>query len=714
MHTESRKLDRDPLIGKTIDDKYQIIDFIGSGGMGRVYKAKQILMNQIVAIKILPKELTEQQQSMKRFAHEAKAASKIEHINVVSVRDFGICKKNGIAYLVMPCVEGTSLRDLLTKEGRLSIERSLPIFIQICTGLTKAHSQGVVHRDIKPSNIILIESDGEKDVVKIIDFGIAKMHSIDGATVLETLTGTTETIGSPHYMSPEQCSNKEIDFRSDIYSLGCLMYETLTGQPPFSGKEFAAILMLHMTADAPHLVIPDEDTILVQRIDAIIQKCLAKEPAMRYQNIRNLEPDLESAKLRDKELREGKSNPFISTGERIWLISSRLLRKLVDAIFSVQVTSSEITVGTILIIAVAVLFLTMLAGGIFLYNPIANMTISARELSFKPITDSTTKLSDERIGKLLWERFKLASVDKSIIVSESTLDEFIRLAETNKKTGRFEIACWWYLRAEQVLNWLQMDDSILGADVYNSYAYSCLSLNTLLGPPSQSNKEQLTLKIKQFGKFVDPKILREEGLATANNAAAARDAALKVLSIMQNLGKTENTSEELLALGLLARSFQELGENEEAQGNYDKFYRILTSQNFSTIDRTQLAFLLASAAVFYIEHNQFEKSETLVKYCSELLMDFNVSSQYDCAVLYNNWGLIKEMLGEAKKAQSFFQQARIALIQSSDSDPKDLDLILNNIVVSSIKAGDYRTALQCKLDELFAFHGLRPKAKLSK
>ncbi|MBC7999254.1 MAG: serine/threonine protein kinase, partial [Leptolyngbya sp.] len=214
-------------MGTLVDGKYRLVDSIGEGGMGVVYKVEQIMLQQQMALKTLTgSEFSES--SIKRFQSEAKLLAKLDHPGLVKVVDFGFID-NVKPFLVMDFVQGRTLASLLKKSGILPLDVALKLFVELSFALGYAHSKGVVHRDIKPSNIMLTTPgiDSESEHVKVLDFGIAKF--VNGGPDGDALTRTGEVIGSPFYMSPEQCYGRPIDHRSDIYSMGCVMFEVLTG-----------------------------------------------------------------------------------------------------------------------------------------------------------------------------------------------------------------------------------------------------------------------------------------------------------------------------------------------------------------------------------------------------------------------------------------------------------------------------------------------------
>ena len=269
---------------------YQLLSEIGSGGMGLVYKAKHLALNRLVAIKMMHAHKL-QGPSVRRFQQEAQAVSHLNHPNIVMVHDFGV-DNDGLPYMVLDYIDGKSLADLIKKSGPVPLQKSLGIFLQICEGMEHAHANGVLHRDLKPQNIMLTEHSEKVSSVKIVDFGIAKIMDMENTAV--GLTQTGEVFGSPPYMSPEQVHGTKTDQRSDIYSLGCLMFETLTGAPPFVAESAISTLMKHTVEAAPTLREGSLGKKFPVAVEAMVAKCLEKDPLKRYQSAAELKLDLSS------------------------------------------------------------------------------------------------------------------------------------------------------------------------------------------------------------------------------------------------------------------------------------------------------------------------------------------------------------------------------------------------------------------------------------
>lgn len=267
-------MNADPLIGRSIDGRYRIDAVIGKGGMGTVYRASRLLIGDEVAIKILRiGQAEEDPQAAERFRREARAAARLKHPNAVSIYDFGVSSE-GLQYLVMDLVEGKSLREVTKEQGALNLSLVAEIVSQICSALDEAHRQHIVHRDIKPDNIIL-NSTPEGPRVKVLDFGIAKLRD-DSATIL---TQTGNVMGTPHYMSPEQCLGEELDRRADIYSLGIVVYEMLCGRVPFDSPVSTAVVVQHVNQTPPPL--RTFNSAISSAVEAVVLRALEKARDMR-------------------------------------------------------------------------------------------------------------------------------------------------------------------------------------------------------------------------------------------------------------------------------------------------------------------------------------------------------------------------------------------------------------------------------------------------
>jgi len=285
----------DPLIGALLAGRYEVKRRIGEGGMGLVYEGKHRDIDKPVAIKVLRNDLSRRPDVVARFRQEAKSASRIGHENIVDVSDFGETRY-GSSYFVMEFLEGEDLANVLGREVTVDAQRACGIVLQCCRALGAAHAKHIVHRDIKPENIFLIERDGVKDFVKIVDFGIAKMGDIETeGQPGRKLTKTGMIFGTPEYMSPEQAAGKELDHRVDVYALGIILYECLAGRVPFVGDTFMGVLTQHLFSAPPPIVEMNPRAQVSAELELVIAKALAKAPGERYQDTAELAEAIECA-----------------------------------------------------------------------------------------------------------------------------------------------------------------------------------------------------------------------------------------------------------------------------------------------------------------------------------------------------------------------------------------------------------------------------------
>jgi serine/threonine-protein kinase len=330
------------LVGSTLGNRYRILELLGEGGVGYVFRATQLATNRIVALKLLRPELGEINQIAHRFAREAELTKRLAHPNIVDIVEFG--EINGRLFLAMEFLAGRSLADLLENgntamHGRLTVERTLAIMRQVLRALEHAHSRGIMHRDLKPENIMVLPARGplSRERVKLLDFGIAKLT--EAGAVSQKLTQAGLALGTPRYMSPEQAIGKETDARSDLYSCGVILYETLTGQAPFESASPTEVLTMHVTATPRPLRTVAPSARISAAIETVVLRALAKEPAQRFQSARELCVAFErAAKVPDQQpdtsgLRAAALAlaPARASSSSRWLLVQRLILALLGA-----------------------------------------------------------------------------------------------------------------------------------------------------------------------------------------------------------------------------------------------------------------------------------------------------------------------------------------------------------------------------------------------
>jgi serine/threonine-protein kinase len=277
----------DPLVGRTLCDRYRVLELVGRGGMGVVYKVEHAQIGKLLAMKVLAGPLGADATVLARFKREAMLASRLFHPNSVQVFDYGVCQ--GLIFLIMEFVHGRDLSRILEAESPLPAERAAKLLIQVCGSLAEAHAIGIVHRDLKPANIMLANTRDGQDFVKVLDFGLAKLRA---SQELNEVTGGGTLVGTPNYMSPEQIVGRPVDNRADVYALGAIMFRMLVGKAPFGGGNATSIFRRHVEepVEPPHLRAPELG--IPQAASAIVLRAMEKDPARRYQRIEDMQAAL--------------------------------------------------------------------------------------------------------------------------------------------------------------------------------------------------------------------------------------------------------------------------------------------------------------------------------------------------------------------------------------------------------------------------------------
>lgn len=269
--------DENSLVGLVLNDRYQILEEIHIGHTTGIFKAENVLMDRIVAVKVLAPQMVSDQIMIKRFQQNAQALSHLQHDNIPTVYDYGFLP-SGQPYLVMDYLKGRNFQSIIESEGTLSKERFAQVFTILSETLEYCHSMGAIHRDVKPSNFFVLKEGWERTM--LLDFFLCKLQPSSGK-ISQNLTHDGEVLGTPFYMSPEQCLSRQVDPRSDIYSLGCSMFYSLTGTPPFSGDNKLETMQMHVGAEPPKGRVPEE-------FERLILKAMAKNPKDRFQSCQEI------------------------------------------------------------------------------------------------------------------------------------------------------------------------------------------------------------------------------------------------------------------------------------------------------------------------------------------------------------------------------------------------------------------------------------------
>lgn len=320
-----------------LDDKYIVTSLITVGGMGEIFAAEMKLTHRKIAIKILHAEFVNQPDMLLRFKMESEIASTLNHPNIVNVFGSGVTS-DGKPYLAMEFVEGESLESVLKNQGKIATSQCIDIFLQLARAVEYTHDKGIIHRDIKPSNVML-KSDGKNGyIVKLLDFGIAKTTSVE-STIARELTLPGQVFGSVYYMSPEQVLGKAIDFRSDIYSFGCLLFHALAGKPPYVSTVPVDCMQMHIKESIPDLSEYLGEDLYVKALDGIINNCMQKEPSMRFGSASQLRSALEKLSVSAGQQASGaqaeSETPAVSAGT-----APRFQKKDLLAVISVLIVAA--------------------------------------------------------------------------------------------------------------------------------------------------------------------------------------------------------------------------------------------------------------------------------------------------------------------------------------------------------------------------------------
>jgi serine/threonine protein kinase len=304
----------DPYVGRDLANQFRILEKIGSGGMGSVYKAEQPDMRRFVAVKILHPRYLSRADLVSRFRREARAMSHLQHPNTAKVYLYGQLE-DGACYFVMEHLAGKNLAQTVRAEGPMTAERAIPIMVQVCGALGEAHQQGIIHRDLKPANVMILDEPAGRDFVKVLDFGVAKLTDPELAAV-QTRTGVN--VGTPEYMAPEQCEGQDLDGRVDVYGVGVLLYQLVVGKPPFEGSDEYEVLSKHMHERPVPPSEANPGAGVPTMVDAVILQALEKDREHRFADMQRFAKSLAAARAREHESAAAEKPARRSWWSRLW------------------------------------------------------------------------------------------------------------------------------------------------------------------------------------------------------------------------------------------------------------------------------------------------------------------------------------------------------------------------------------------------------------
>lgn len=636
---------QNPLADSKLEEQYQIEGIIGSGGWSLVYKAKQKSLGRSVAIKILHSHLVLDPDKVMRFQREAEAASKFNHPSIPAVYDFGQLP-SGQPYMVMAYVEGRSLAEIILEDGPMTIDRALEIFTQTTSGLAIAHERGIIHRDIKPSNILLTKEKGE---VKILDFGLAKLVGIGDGETVATLTQAGHTIGTPAYMSPEQCLGLKLDARSDIYSLGCVMYETITGIRPFEGRDAFEAMSLHMRGDISFDNTPIKDTI-PDTVEATILKTLAKNPADRYQSAQDLLRALDKISSQTQFRR----SPF----RFIYSFQRVMQQKGINlATMATSLAVTLLIIGTVVIGA---------------YRAVEYM--NQRNASTQR---NISELYKDAMAK--GERnFYAGNYTKATTYYRQASDLAENFGATDERLSSSLKRLQESLKKENKLDEVKKVEEHVEALKNSTYGL-------MYGTPEQNARNIIDLSAKREQKPKDVDLARQlcavlnnqaALLFTQSNISDAKHYLDRAIEIEKNV-LTTSDPEYATSLSNLAYYYSQRGDKAQAEHFYKQALDI--RQRVLGSDDPKVGRSLRNLGDFYWKQGDIPRAQELMKQSAQVYRKQLPRTSADYAWTINNLGLICASQGNYPEARKLFQEALDIRKQLYGEEGLDVGRTMHNL-----------------------------------
>lgn len=681
------------LVRTVLSGHFEITALVGIGGMSAVYKARDRNLGRDVAVKLLHPHLASHPASLKRFEQEAKAISHLNHPNIVNVFEYGISPK-GQPYLIMDYLAGVSLAGLLREEQHLPIERAVELFIPICDALSHAHKKGILHRDLKPSNVMLIKTEQQDHFVKLVDFGLAKL--MPGADLeIRQLTQTGEVFGSPLYMSPEQVMGQTLDARSDIFSMGCVMYEVLTGAPPFVADNIMETMYKRVADDVEP---PDPALNIPKELETLLLVSLTRQPDGRYQSMQELGQDLELIKqgagTSSKRIRGFKK----AQRSRIWSVYMKAAGVIAAAMLP-------------LIVFVSVTSLSHEAQG-------GHESAWARyDREGQKQYDSGAYASAEKhLTAAVKEAERFGEHDRRLMLS---LDKLARLYRTTKKN----------LEAEKVEARLAAlkEQNQFGDEASNLYELAEMTLS-LVPASIDKNKaaefqrlaEKLNhlsllfigqqdyekaIELLQKALAIEQQLKITEGPTSARTLANLAVAAGKLGNYEQSQGlfqkalqinaKSLGPTHPAVASSLynLAVVAEEQGKYAEAEQQYKQSLDLY--RNAYGKDAPEVAMTLTAFGGLYRKQHKIAQAEAIFKEAIRIYESAEGAQGTDRITLAHSLNNLADLLysqGTYSDAAPLYQRSLSTLEQSVGAESPSVATVLNNLAVVHMRQGQYRQA----------------------
>ena len=721
LDADEVEIREDPFVGTTIAGKYQILTQLGKGGMSTVYKARNTGTQRMVAVKIMHAHLLSDQNSARRFHQEAKAASRLTHPNAISIYDVGTTD-SGQPYLIMEYLRGVSLDHEITEQGRINANRAAHIFMQAVAAVENAHQCGIIHRDLKPSNIMLMNTLNDPDFVKIVDFGIAKILPQGEGESLR-LTGTGEIFGSPLYMSPEQCRGEQLDARSDIYSMGCVMYETITGVPPFRGGNVMETMMLHTTESPPPVRDVQGDPVMVDHFQKIVFKCLSKNPEQRFQSMAELRHALEVAEAASS----GKLNITVHIA---WMIKNTIRRVTRLLQSAPRVPLLAVMVG---LLALASGMLVLWPGYLLLFDPPASentVTYRPAALLDPMIHHGNRKHANTTAWMESWGLMAFGDAYKDYIFSrkeadglystghypeaiEAYKDVFEAADRCQKRIGGLKSTFKQWEEANNVPTEVTQGFARAGGSTGQGNA----SGNYVL--PTHSTDGSM-LKMGLEGNFMAlmdiVRMLPRSNLSDSYLQTGKYEEALPLLdAIWKFVEPTAQSSYPIMTFETFVKkayALDHIGKSSEADEYmakamtyWERANRYVRGKDWNFMEE-QAAVCIDRVAQYYVKRGNLK--DALQWYGTEKEYWMDQQSAHNVAAVENRIGLLQLIQAQLSETTGDPQEAKEHLLdaassfktaaQTIDNDPNKAEVarVLVNLSNAQWKCGDWWTALQTR------------------